>query len=93
MKTNKLFRVNFTKAEVIYSVFETCNVFTLLDEKSDNLIPIYDFSGNSVRSSLNSLRRYYPGSVVKFYSESSFCSQTFLPRPYHLLYSDCVVFF
>lgn len=91
MKTNKLFRVHFTKAEVIYSVFKTCNVFTLL--LNDDLIPVYDFSGNSLRSSLNSLRKYYPGAKVTFYCESSFYSQTSLPCPYRLSFSDCILFF
>jgi hypothetical protein len=48
MKTNKLFRVSVEKANVIYSVFKTCNVFTLLLDGT--LLPVYDFSGNNVRS-------------------------------------------
>lgn len=91
MKTNKLFRVNFEKADTIYSVFKKCNVFTLL--LGDDLIPVYDFSGNNPRSSINSLRKYYPDSVVKFYSESSFCAQNTLPYPYHFHYSNCILFF
>lgn len=47
MKTNKLFRVDFAKVETIYSVFKNCNVFTLL--LGDDLIPVYDFSGNMHR--------------------------------------------
>lgn len=91
MKTNKLFRIHPTKAEVIYSVFKTCNVFTLLLD--GDLIPVYDFSGNSPRSSLNSLRKYYLGSKVTFYRESSFYSQPSLPCPYHLAFSSCIAFF
>ena len=41
MKTNKLFRVNVEKANAIYSVFKTCNVFTILLDGT--LIPVYDF--------------------------------------------------
>lgn len=91
MKTNRLFRINPTRAEVFYTVFKKCNVFTLLLE--DSLIPVYDFSGNNHRSSLNSLRKFYPGSQVKFYSEASVYSQSVLPRPYSLVYSSCIVFF
>lgn len=91
MKTNKLFRVHLTKAEVIYSVFKTCNVFTLL--LNGDLIPVYDFSGNNLRSSLNSLRKHYPDAKVTFYCESSFYSQDSLPCPYRLSFSDCIIFF
>lgn len=91
MKTNKLFRVSLEKANVIYSVFKTCNVFTILLDGT--LLPVYDFSGNNVRSSLNSLRKYYPGSVVKFYFGSSFYAQNTLPYPYHFDYPDCILFF
>lgn len=91
MKTNKLFRVSIEKASVIYSVFKTCNVFTILLDGT--LLPVYDFSGNNIRSSLNSLRKYYPDSVVKFYSESSFYAQNTLPCPYHFRYPDCILYF
>ena len=91
MKTNKLFRVSVEKANVIYSVFKTCNVFTILLDGT--LLPVYDFSGNNVRSSLNSLRKYYPDSVVKFYFESSFYTKNTLPYPYHFHYPDCILFF
>lgn len=91
MKTNRLFRINPTRAEVFYTVFKKCNVFTLLLE--DSLIPVYDFSGNNWRSSLNSLRKFYPGSEIKYYSESSIYSQSVLPRPYSLVYPSCIVFF
>lgn len=91
MKTNKLFRVSVEKANVIYSVFKTCNVFTILLDGT--LLPVYDFSGNNVRSSLNSLRKYYPDSVVKFYLESSFYTHNTLPYPYHFHYPNCILFF
>lgn len=91
MKTNKLFRVSVEKANVIYSVFKTCNVFTMLLDGT--LLPVYDFSGNNVRSSLNSLRKYYPDSVVKFYSESSFYTRNTLLCPYHFHYPNCILFF
>lgn len=91
MKTNKLFRVSVEKANVIYSVFKTCNVFTLLLDGT--LLPVYDFSGNNARSSLNSLRKYYPDSVVRFYFASSFDAQNTLPYPYHFHYPDCILFF
>lgn len=91
MKTNKLFRISIEKANVIYSVFKTCNVFTLLLDGT--LLPVYDFSGNNARSSLNSLRKYYPDSVVKFYRESSFYVQDTLPCPYHFRYPDCILYF
>lgn len=91
MKTNKLFRVNVEKASVIYSVFKTCNVFTILLDGT--LIPVYDFSGNNVRSSSNSLRKYYPDSVVRFHFKSSFYDQNTLPCPYHFHYPDCILFF
>lgn len=91
MKTNKLFRVNVEKANAIYSVFKTCNVFTILLDGT--LLPVYDFSGNNVRSSLNSLRKYYPDSVVRYYFKSSFCDKDTLPYPYHFHYPDCIVFF
>lgn len=91
MKTNKLFRVSVEKANVIYSVFKNCNVFTILSDGT--LIPVYDFSGNNIRSSLNSLRKYYPDSVVKFYSASLFYAQNTLPCPYHFRYPDCILFF
>ena len=91
MKTNKLFRVQFAKAEVIYSVFKSCNVFTLL--LGDDLIPVYDFSGNNFRSSLNSLRKYYPDGKVTFYYKASFYDQSSLPTPCHLTPFDCILFF
>lgn len=91
MKTNKLFRISLEKANVIYSVFKTCNVFTILLDGT--LLPVYDFSGNNVRSSLNSLRKHYPDSVIKFYFGSSFYAQNALPYPYHFHYPDCIVFF
>lgn len=91
MKTNKLFRVNVEKANAIYSVFKTCNVFTILLDGT--LLPVYDFSGNNVRSSLNSLRKYYPDSVVKYHFKSSFYGQETLPYPYHFHYPNCIVFF
>lgn len=91
MKTNKLFRVSVEKANVIYSVFKTCNVFTILLDGT--LLPVYDFSGNNVRSSLNSLRKYYPDSVVKYYFESSFYTKNTLPYPYHFHFPDCILFF
>ena len=91
MKTNKLFRVSFEKANVIYSVFKTCNVFTIL--LNDTLVPVYDFSGNNVRSSLNSLRKYYPDSVVRYHFKSAFYTQNTLPCPYHFDYPDCILFF
>lgn len=91
MKTNKLFRVDFTKAETIYSVFKNCNVFTLL--LGGDLIPVYDFSGNNPRSSLNSLRKYYPDGKVTFCCETSFYSRSSLPLPYHLSSSSCILFF
>lgn len=91
MKTNKLFRIHSTKAEVIYSVFKKCNVFTLSLDGS--LIPVYDFSGNNFRSSLNNLRKFYPGAKLRFYTEVSFYSQSSLPRPYCLDFSDSIVFF
>lgn len=90
MKRNKLIWTNLTKAEVIYSVFKTCNVFTLL--LSGDLVPVYDFSGNGRRSSLNSLRKFYVGSKVTFYCETSFYSQASLPRP-PLSFSSCLLFF
>lgn len=90
MKTNKLFRVDFTKVETIYSVFKNCNVFTLL--LGDDLIPVYDFSGNNPRSSLNGLRKYYPDGKVTFYCKSSFPSQS-IPLPYHLVFDNCILFF
>lgn len=91
MKTNKLFRVNVEKANAIYSVFKTCNVFTILLDGT--FLPVYDFSGNNVRSSLNSLRKYYPDSVVKYHFKSSFYDKNTLPCPYHFHYPDCILFF
>lgn len=91
MKTNKLFRVNVEKANAIYSVFKTCNVFTILLDGT--LLPVYDFSGNNVRSSLNSLRKYYPDSVVRYHFKVSFYDKNILPTPFHLTYSDCILFF
>lgn len=90
MKRNKLIWTSPEKAEVIYSVFETCNVFTLL--LNGDLVPVYDFSGNGRRSSLNSLRKFYTGSKVAFYCESSFYSRVSLPRP-PLSFSSCLLFF
>ena len=91
MKTNKLFRVNFEKANAIYSVFKTCNVFTILLDGT--LLPVYDFSGNNFRSSLNSLRKYYPDSAVRYHFESSFHTLNTLPCPYHFHYPNCILFF
>lgn len=90
MKTNKLFRVDFAKVETIYSVFKDCNVFTLLLD--GDMIPVYDFSGNNPRSSLNSLRKYYPDGKVYFYRKASFHSQS-LPSPYYMVFDNCILFF
>lgn len=90
MKTNMLFQVDFAKVETIYSVFKSCNVFTLL--LGDELVPIYDFSGSNPRSSLNSLRKYYPDGKVTFYCKSSFPSQSTL-LPYHMILDKCLLFF
>lgn len=91
MKTNKLFRVSVENANVIYSVFKTCNVFIILLDGT--LLPVYDFSGNNVRSSLNSLRKYYPDGKVTFYCKTSFYFQSSLPLPYHFSFSDFILFF
>lgn len=91
MKTNKLFRVQFSEAEVIYSVFKYCSVFTLFI--GDDLIPVYDFSGNNPRSSLNTLRKHYPNGKVTFCYEASFYALSSLPTPYHLTFTDCILFF
>lgn len=91
MKTNKLFRIPFAKAEVIYSVFKKCNVFTLL--MNGTLVPVYDFSGNASRSSLNSLRKFYPDAKVTFCREASFYTQPSLLHLYNLAIPDCIVFF
>lgn len=91
MKTNKLFRIPFEKAEVIYSVFKNCNVFVLT--LNGILISVYDFSGNAVRSSLNSLRKFYPDGKVTFCSEASFYTRPSLPHHYNPALPDCLVFF
>lgn len=90
MKTNKLFRVDFAKVKTIYSVFKSCNVFTLLLD--GDLIPVYDFSGNNPRSSLNSLRKYYPNGKVTFHCKSSFVTDPML-LPYRLVLDNCILFF
>lgn len=42
---------------------------------------------------MNSLRKYYPDSVVRYHFKSSFYDQNTLPTPFHLTYSDCILFF
>nr|DAG83856.1 MAG TPA: hypothetical protein [Microviridae sp.] len=56
-------------------------------------IPLYDFSGNSRRSTLNSLRKYYPDSKITFYREFSFHSEPSLPHPYPVTAPSCILFF
>lgn len=91
MKTNKLFRVDSAKADVVYSVFKSCNVFTLV--LNGEFIPVYDFSGNNFRSSLNTLRKYYPGSRISFYCKTSFEFRTSLPPYLRESFPNCILFF
>ena len=91
MKTNKLFRVDSAKADVVYSVFKSCNVFILF--LNGEFIPVYDFSGNTSRSSLNALRKYYPGSRLTFYCKASFEFRSSLPPTLQKTYSNCILFF
>lgn len=81
MKSIKLFRVAIAKADAVYSIFKSCNVFTVILD--GEIIPVYDFSGNALRSTLNSLRKFFPEARVGFYCKSCFADDFDLPIPYH----------
>lgn len=91
MKRIKLFKTDLEKAQTFYSVFMDCAVFTVVRE--GHLCPIYDFSLNDIRSTLNSLRKLFPGDPVRFHCRFAVESQPTLIRPFHLDYGLCYVYF
>lgn len=91
MKRIKLFKTDLEKAQTIYSVFMDCAVFTVIRE--GRLYPVYDFSFNDTRSTLNSLRKLFPGDLVRFHCRWSVEFQPTLFRPFHLDYGSCYVYF
>lgn len=91
MKSVRLLETSFNKAEVIYSVFQDCAVFAVI--RDGKLIPVYDFSRNNSHSTANSLRKLFPGDMIKFYFRCSFDSQQTLPTPYGLKIGSCYLYF
>lgn len=91
MKRIKLFETDFEKAQAIYSVFMDCAVFTVVRE--GHLYPVYDFSFNDTRSTLNSLRKLFPGDPVRFHCRFAAEFQPDLFRPFHLDFGSCYVYF
>lgn len=91
MKSIRLLETNFNKAEIIYSVFQDCAVFAVI--KDGKLIPVYDFSGNNLRSTTNSLRKLFPDDMIKFYFRCSFDSRQTLPTPFGLSVGNCYLYF
>lgn len=87
----KLFEIDLEKANVIYSVFKSCSVFVI--NREGCLIPLYDFSGNNIRSTANSLRGLLPGCFVGYWSSCNFDSQSSLPLPYRIKFDSCYVYF
>lgn len=91
MKRIKLFKTDLEKAQTIYSVFMDCAVFTVIRE--GHLYPVYDFSFNDTRSTLNSLRKLFPGDPVRFHRRFAIEFQPTLFRPFHLDFGSCYVYF
>ena len=91
MKANKIFEVELSQAQSVYTIFKECNVFTILYDGT--VVPVYDFSGNNIRSTLNSLRKFFPSSRVDFYCYCKFLSQPILPSPYRFTYQNCQIYF
>lgn len=90
MKSRKIFQTTIENAYVFYSVFRTCSVFSGL--KDGKLIPIYDFSGNAVRSTLNSLRNE-GFDVPRFHFRAPFLNDPNVPTPYFSHFTCCYVYF
>lgn len=92
MKTRKIFNTSLENAFVFYSVFRSCGIFSAT--KEGKLVPVYDFSGNGVRSTLNSLRSE-GFKQVRFHFGSRFVGGTLnqLPTPYFSSFTHCYVYF
>lgn len=91
MKGIKLFETSLESANVIYSVFGSCSVFVV--NNKGHLIPLYDFSGNGIRSTTNSLRKLLPGCFVGFWSSCTSDGCSSLPLPYRIKFDSCYVYF
>lgn len=92
MKTRKIFNTSLENAYVFYSVFRSCGVFSAT--KEGKLVPIYDFSGNGVRSTLNSLRDQ-GFKNLRFHFNSYFVDGIVdqLPAPFFSSFTHCYVYF
>lgn len=94
MKSVKLFKVSFEKAEVFYSVFKECLVYVLV--LNGDMIPVYDFSGNNMRSTLNSLRKAFSDPQVdasfSFYCKCCYGHDPRLALPFHFSFYSCYVY-
>ena len=91
MKSTRLFETDLEKANVVYSIFKSCSVFVI--NNKGHLLPLYDFSGNGIRSTANSLRSLIPDCFAGFWSSCSFDSQSILPLPYHIKFDSCYIYF
>lgn len=90
MKSRKIFQTTLANAYVFYTVFESCGVFSVL--KDGKLIPVYDFSGNGIRSTLNSLRNEGFDNP-RFHFVTHYLNDPEIPTPYFLRFRDCYVYF
>ena len=87
----RLFETDLEKANAVYSIFKSCLVFVINDK--GRLIPLYDFSGDNIRSTTNSLRSLIPGCFAGFWSSCNFDRQAGLPLPYHIKFDSCYICF
>lgn len=90
MKSRKIFNISLTKAQIFYSVFQSCGVFSVLED--GKLIPVYDFSGNCMRSTLNSLRNE-GFATSRFHFNCCYLDSSELPTPYSMCFTHCYVYF
>lgn len=91
MKRIKLLKTDLEKAQTIYSVFMDCAMFTVIRE--GHLYPVYDFSSNDIRSTLNSLRKLFPGDPVRFHRRFADELRSAIFSPFHLDCEFCYVYF
>lgn len=91
MKSIKLFETSTDKANTIYSVFNSCSVFIITDDTA--VRPLYDFSGNDVRSTENSLRKLFPDCRLSFFCKNSIECKKELSLSHSLTFTACYIYF
>lgn len=90
MKSQRIFRVSLHQAQLVYDIFRSCSVYTVL--KDGKMLPVYDFSGNHFRSTLNALSSRGFKSP-RFHCVCSAEHQSELFSPYALKCDSCYIYF